>query len=114
MKTTISMSSSSIHASIRPDVKCGSGCPPGTDRTGPQTPRNPLFNFQDTPELISTSSKGNKESILESPVMQGNLPNSRGGADEGSHETFKVLLGGFLISKELFSPALYLGGCVLI
>ena len=107
MKTSISMSSPRIHASIGPDVKCGSGCPPGTDCIGSQTSRSPPFQIsqtsvreKDAPGLISTSFKGNKERSLESPVMKGSLPKRGSSADKSPHKTFQVLLGGFLISKE--------------
>ena len=118
MKTTVSMSSTSIHAGIGPDVKCGSGNPPFIDwLSNPRKPTTPVpstfVREKDTPKFISTISKGNKESFLEGPVMQGGSPNSRCSPDESPHKAFKVLLGGFLISEEHLRPALHLGGFVL-
>ena len=96
MKTTISMGSPIIHASIGPDVKCGFEWLPWTNPVGSQIPRSPPIQVShnarvrelDTPEFISTFAKGNKECPLESPIMKGSLPNSQSSADEGSHKAF--------------------------
>ena len=120
MKTTISMSSSSIHASIGPDVKCRARMPPKTDIIGPQIPGSPPFQISqimlremDTPALPSPKPERTKERSLESPVVQRSLPNSRSCADQSPHKALQVLLGGFLISKEPLGPALHPGGFVL-
>ena len=50
---------------------------------------------------------------FEIPVMKESLPNRRCSADESPHETFKVLLGGFLYSEEFLGPSFHPGGFVL-
>ena len=112
MRTTVRKSTPSIHAGIRPDMECGFGWMPWTNPVGSQTPRSPPFQFShytgernlDTLRIISTSFEGNNEQSLESPVVKRSLPDSRGSANESSHKTFQVLLGGFLYSEELLGP----------
>ena len=120
MKTTISVSSPSIHASIQPDMECGSGMKSRTSPVGSQTTGSPPIQVShytrmrkpDTPEFISTFFKGNNKHFLESPVMKGSLPNSGSSADESSHKTIPSPPGCFFIIEEPLGPALHPGGFV--
>ena len=67
----------------------------------------------DTLRFTSASFEGNNERSLESPVMKGILPNSRGGANLSLHKTFQVLLGGFVYSEEFLGPSFHPSGFVL-
>ena len=121
MKTTISVCSSSVLASIGPDMECGFGRPPWTDCVGSHIPGSPPFQVShnarvrelDTPLFLSTLSEGEQECTLEEPVVQGSFPYSWGSADQRPYEALQVLLGGFLISEEPFGPTLHPGGFVL-
>ena len=96
-------------------MECGFGWTPWTNPVGSQTPGSPPFQFShytrvrnpDTLRFTSASFEGNNEQSLESPVMEGSLPSSRSSADQSSHKTFQVLLGGFVYSKEFLSPSFH-------
>ena len=64
-------------------------------------------------DLFHPSFEGNNEQSFEIPVMKESLPNSMCSADESPYKTFKVLLGGFLYSKEFLGPSFHPGGFVL-
>ena len=121
MKTTVSMSTPSIHGGIQSDMECGFGWMLQTNPVGSETPESPLFQFShytrvrdpDTLRFISTSFEGNNKRSLESPLVKGSLRNSRCSADETSHKTLQAILGDFVYSKKLLGPGFHPGGLVL-
>ena len=79
-----------MQAGIRPDMECGFESMPQSNPVDSQTPGSPPFQLShytgvrdpDTLRIISTSFEGNNEQSLESPVVKGSLPNSRGVSEE--------------------------------